>query len=58
MTKSRPDTITETTFKNLLEELRELSLYDLSGRISSAFYDQSYEQYVKGSDMVKEHYKL
>ena len=58
MTKARPDTITETTFKNLLEELRELSLYDLSGRISSAFYDQSYEQYVKGSDMVKEHYKL
>ena len=58
MTEARPDTQTETRFKNLLEELRELKLYDLSGRISNAFYDQSYEQYVKGSEMVKEHYKL
>jgi hypothetical protein len=49
MAKQRPDTQTETTFKNLLEELRELKLYDLSARISSAFYDQSYEQYLRGS---------
>ena len=58
MTESRPDTQTETTFKNLLQELRDLKLYDLSNRISNAFYDQSFEQYSKGSEMVKEHYKL
>ena len=51
MITARPDTITETTFKNLLEELRELSLYDLSGRISSAFYDQSYEQFLRGTKL-------
>jgi hypothetical protein len=53
MEKQRPDTQTETTFKNLLEELRELKLYDLSARISTVFYDQSFEQYLKGSKPSK-----
>jgi hypothetical protein len=58
MAKLREDTKTELEFAKLLQELRDLNLYDLSGRISTAFYDQSFEQYVRGSNMVNEHCKL
>jgi hypothetical protein len=53
MTKLREDTKTELEFSKLLQELRNLKLYDLSSRISTAFYDQSLEQFLKGSEISK-----
>jgi hypothetical protein len=51
--KLRPESKTELEFKKLLQELRDLKLYELSGRISTAFYDQSFEQYLRGSEISK-----
>ena len=51
--KLREDTKTELEFTNLLQELRDLKLYDLSSRISTAFYDQSYEQFLRGCKISK-----
>jgi hypothetical protein len=47
--KLREDTKTELEFSKLIQELRDLKLYDLSSRISTVFYDQSFEQYLRGS---------
>jgi hypothetical protein len=53
MEKSRPDSKIELEFKKLHNELMELKLYDLAGRISTAFYDQSLEQFLRGAEMIK-----
>jgi hypothetical protein len=57
MKDSREDTQSELKFKELLQELRDLKLYDLCDRVSETFYTNSMERFQAGLDTASKIYQ-
>ena len=57
MKDSREDTQSELKFKELLQELRDLKLYDLCDRVSETFYTNSTERFQDGLNTASNIYQ-
>jgi hypothetical protein len=57
MSELRECTQSELKFKELLQELRDLKLYDLCGKVSETFYTNSQERFEAGLETASNIYQ-